>query len=333
MKTEAKFFLMVSLLIFLIRPGFTQDIAWKKSSWNGYAQLRFSTDLNKVHSFEMRRMKLLIKDAPGFSDHWGYKVQTTISSSQNEKFFLQDVKAFYRNDNFNISFGQFTPRFSLQRFQSDAIIPLTQRSPVIQSLVPAAGLGGRDIGIEGSFSDRENHFQTWVGIFNGDGIKEYRFNQNGVMVTNQTAVNLFNSHLYAGYSIMYREADQLQLTTLLTDSVEFSGNDFRYNIFAKYHYKDFHIQAEYLQADLDGEAAAGYYVLATLDLKKNQLVASWNEYAGLSRNTPESQIVHLGYNYLMDKNKRKIMLDNAIQIIDGAPENYMATIQFQLFFN
>ena len=333
MKTKARSFLIVLLLIFLIHPCFSQDIAWKKSSWNGYAQLRFTTDLNKAHSFEMRRMKLWVKDAPGFSDHWGYKVQTTISSSQNEKFFLQDVEAFYRKDNFNISFGQFTPRFSLQRFQSDAIIPLTERSPVIQSLVPAAGLGGRDIGIEGTFFGRNKHFQTWVGIFNGDGIKKYRFTQNGVMVTNQTALNLLNNHLHTGYSIMFRKADQLQLTSLLPDSVTFSGNEFRYNIFAKYHYKDFNIQAEYLQANLNGESAAGYYLLATLDLKKNQLVASWNEYAGLSKSATDSQIVHLGYNYLMDKDKRKIMLDNAVQIIDGAPENYMATIQFQLFFN
>lgn len=333
MKIMLRFFYIVCLLVYFTSPGYTQEVEWQKASWNGYAQFRFTTDLNKVHSFEMRRMKLWLKDGLGFSDHWGYKVQTTISSSQNEKFFLQDVEAFYRKDNFNISFGQFTPRFSLQRFQSDAIIPLTERSPVIQSLVPAAGLGGRDIGIEGTFFGNKKHFQTWVGIFNGDGIKEYRFDQNGFMLTNQTALNLFNNHLHTGYSVMYRRADQLQLTPLLPDSIEYSGNDFRYNIFARYHYKDFSIQAEYLQANLNGESAAGYYLLATLNLKKNQLVASWNEYTGLSGNSQNSEIIHLGYNYLMNKNKRKIMFDNALQIIDGAPENYMATIQFQLFFN
>ena len=60
--------------------------------WNGYTQLRYTSNFNNVNSFAMRRMKLWVKSTPEFDNHWGYKVQTTITSNQNEKFMLQDVE-------------------------------------------------------------------------------------------------------------------------------------------------------------------------------------------------------------------------------------------------
>jgi hypothetical protein len=125
----------------------------------------------------------------------------------------------------------------------------------------------------------------------------------------------------------------LQLKSVLPDSVLFSGNDFRYNIFAQFHTKKFVLQAEYLRAKLNENIADGYYVLATLNLSKNQFSASWNNYNDLIESTDNSPLVHFGYNRLINGDKLKIMVDNGALLSSGTLKNYYLTIQLQLFFN
>lgn len=281
----------------------------------------------------MRRMKLWIHSTPNFDEHWGFKVQTTLSSLQTEKFVLQDVEAIYKINQFKINIGQFVPQFSLQRFQSDAIIPLTEREMVIKKLIPNGTLGGRDIGVQGNFQSRDQKLETWFGIFNGYGIKEYRLDNSGILLTHKTAVHLLNKRLTAGYSLMFRKADKLKLSAVLPDSVSFSGNDFRENVFAQYHSQKFSVQAEYIWATLNGRLADGYYILSTLNLGKEQVVASWSQYNDLIGTTPDSPIAHLGFNYRFDNDKLKLMLDNEFEINKGEVQNYFSIVQFQLYFN
>lgn len=329
-----RFLFLVLLLIFIQPSGiYAQEHPKPKVAWNGYAQLRFTSNFNDVNSFGMRRMKLWLYATPEFNAHWGYKVQTTITSLQNEKFVLQDVMAFYQANNFKINLGQFVPQYSLQRFQSDYKIPLAERAEVINALIPNGTLGVRDIGVEGNYTSPNKTLETWLGVFNGNGIKEYRFDNSGIMLTHKTALHLFNGHLTTGYSIMYRKADHLQLLKILPDELRFNGNDFRYNLFAKFQIKSFDIQSEYLFANLGSQTADGYYILATLNLDKNQLFASWSQYNDLIESTDHSPIIHLGYNYLLNGDKLKIMFDNGFQIKNGNLENYFAAIQLQLFFN
>jgi hypothetical protein len=310
-----------------------QDKSTSKVTWNGYAQLRFTNNFNDVNSFAMRRMKLWVKFTPEFDNHWGYKVQTTITSIQNEKFMLQDVEAFYQITHFKLNLGQFVPHYSLQRFQPDFTIPLTERAEVINALIPNGTLGARDIGIEGNYTSTTQKLQTWLGIFNGHGIKDYKLDNEGILLTQKTAFEIFNNHLYAGYSIMFRRADQLRLSHIMPDSVIYSGNDFRYNLFTQWHSKMWNVQAEYLQANLDGKIADGWYLLANVNLGKNQLVASWNKYNDVIESTVNDPEFHLGYNYLANGDKLKLMLDNGIIVDDDAINEYFMTLQLQLFFN
>jgi hypothetical protein len=317
----------------LTAGAYAQERTTPKIIWNGYTQLRLTSNFNDVNSFALRRMKLWLNSSPGFNKHWGFHLQTTITSYQNEGFRLQDVLTYYKQGQFNINIGQFVPHYSLQRFQPDYQIPLTERADVINALIPNGTLGVRDIGIEGNYTSPNKTVETWLGIFNGNGIKEYHLNNSGILLTHKTAFHLFNQQFTTGYSAMYRKADQLQLVSVIPDSIEFSGNDFRYNLFAQYQSKKIQIQAEYLWADLNNKIADGYYILAALNLGKNQLVASWNQYTDLIESTNDSPIAHLGYNYLLNGNKLKFMFDNGVQISNGSLENYFATIQLQLFFN
>jgi len=325
------------ILLFFLMTGTVQSFAQNtdepKVSWNGYTQLRFSTNFNDVNTFAMRRMKLWVNSAPGFSQHWGFHVQTTISSNQDEKFFLQDVLAFYKQGQFRINMGQFIPQYSLQRFQPDFEIPLTERAGVINALIPNGTLGVRDIGVEAQYSTKEKEVQAWLGAFNGYGIKEYQLNNSGFLLTQKTTFNILNNHFHTGYSVMFRQADQLNIPGVLPDSVSYTGNDFRFNLFAHWHTKRFNIQAEYLQANLDGKMANGWYLLAHINYGENQVVASWNFYNDIIESSDYLSTIHLGYNYLLNEDKLKIILDNTIQIKEGRIMNYIGVIQLQIFFS
>lgn len=331
MKTFSKN--IVFILLLLSMKTFAQNGQLKKYNWNGYTQLRFTSNFNDINSFAMRRMKLWVNSTPDFNEHWGYKIQTTITSLQNEKFLLQDVVVNYHFQNFKINMGQFVPEYSLQRFQSDAIIPLIERTSVINALIPNGTLGARDIGFEGNLKCFNKNLETWFGIFNGYGIKEYRFDNTGIMLTNKTAIHLYDKHITTGYSVMYRKADQLQLKSVLPDSIIYTGNDYRFNLFALYQSEKFQIQTEYLWANLDGKIADGYYILAALNLGKNQIVTSFDKYNDLISSTDDLPEIHLGYNYLINQDKLKIMLDNGVKVNKGKLENFFSTIQLQIFFN
>lgn len=324
---------IITVFTILSTEVLAQEQKNAKVEWNGYTQLRFTTNFNDVNSFAMRRMKLWVNSAPGFDEHWGYHIQTTITSNQNEKFFLQDVLAFYKTGQFKINMGQFIPQYSLQRFQPDYEIHLTERANVINALIPNGTLGVRDIGVEANYTNANKTLETWLGLFNGYGIKQYRFDNSGIMLTHKTALHFFNHRFTAGYSFMYRNADNLQLLQVLPDSVAFSGDDVRYNLFAQYHAGNFHIQAEYLWVSLNGQVADGYYALAQYNMGKNQIVASWNKYNDLINTTKDLPQVHLGYNYAIKGDKLKLMLDNGINVDNGTLKDYFMTLQLQLFFN
>ncbi len=329
--------LTVKILAFLILlgsslSGYGQENGSKQIAvWHGYTQFRFTTNFQNENAFTMQRLKFWIQSAPDFNRHWGFKVQTTLSGSKNEQFFLQDVFVFYRSKQFTLDLGQFVPEYSLERFQPDYEIPLTNRAPVINALIPDGTLGVRDLGAQLGWQSAQHRIQSWIGLFNGYGIKEYRLNNSGFLITQKTEFKPLKT-LNVGYSIMFRKADRLPLKALLPDSVIFSGNEFGYNLFAEYHTKVLRLQAEYLSAYLNHTYADGYYFLAAIDVQKNQFVASWNKYNDLINNTTNDPVFHLGYNYLFDRNNIKLMADNGFQIVNHNLANDVFILQFQLFF-
>lgn len=330
-RSEIRNYFLVILLMFSLSLHAQQTHSRDKITWHGYTQLRFTTNFDNASNFSMQRLKFWIQSTPDFNQHWGFKVQTTLSGNKTEQFFLQDVFVFYRFSQFKLELGQFVPEYSLQRFQPDYVVPLTSRATVINTLIPNGTLGVRDLGAQLGWQSSNHKIKSWLGMFNGYGIKEYRTNNSGFMVTNKTQFQLA-SHFKTGYSVMFRKASLLKFKNILPDSVAYSGNDFRYNLFAEFQTKALQIQAEYLAAFLNHSRAEGYYILAAYTLSKNQFVASWNQYNDLINSTKNVPEIHLGYNYLFNKNKIKLMADNGFQIVNHSIKNYMLTFQFQFFF-
>ncbi len=327
--------IVFSLPVLFFGKSYSQesDFNEKNIYWNGYAQIRFTTDFEDNYNFSLRRLKLWLKSTPDFSEHWFYKIQTTLSSIKNETFFLQDVKLAYKNKNFSLDIGQFVPQYSLQRFQPDYLISTVERAKAIDRLIPDGTLGVRDIGIQANIKSKNHLVQSHLGIFNGYGIKEYRLNNKGEMLTNKTSLNFKtgNSTVKAGYSVMYRKANMQSFPKIIPDTVLFNGNDFRYNIFLMFKSKLFEFQAEYLSAFLDNENADGYYFLSSINLNKHQIVIAYENYNDLINETEDLTYFHIGYNYLINSYKVKLFFDNSFQIKDNNIQNFTTSLQLQFF--
>jgi len=206
---------------------------------------------------------------------------------------LQDVKIKYRTGLFSFDIRQFVPQYSLQRFQPDYKIAPIERAKVINALIPDGTLGVRDIGLQANFRTKDKRFATHLGLFNGYGIKEYRFNNQGYMIVHKSEINIpvKDNKIKFGYSLQYRYAENLQLKFILPDTIRFTGNDFRYNLFAMYKSKLFELQAEYFAADFNGQKAGGYYVLSTINLNKNQIVLSYETFNDLIKETSDNPLL------------------------------------------
>jgi hypothetical protein len=327
---------ILSIIILLSLASLTKAQESKfanKVDFNGYIQIRGISNFDDYTSFSVRRLKLWIKSTPEFSAHWSYKIQTTFSSFAQEKFFLQDVKIGYKTGLFSFDIGQFVPQYSLQRFQSDYKIAPIERAKVINALIPNGTLGVRDIGLQANFRTKDKRFATHLGLFNGYGIKEYRFNNQGYMIVHKSEINIpvKDNKIKVGYSLQYRYAENLQLKFILPDTIRFTGNDFRYNLFAMYKSKLFELQAEYLAADFNGQKAEGYYVLSTINLNKNQIVLSYETFNDLINETSDKPYYRVGYNYLIKGKKIKLSFDNYFQLNDNKIKKYFASIQLQIF--
>ena len=328
-----RFYTSVFLIFALLTIASAQETQ-PKINWNGYTQLRATSDFSSPVNFDLRRLKFWLKSGPGFSDHWSFKAQVLFTSFLQERLFLQDIKVRYKTGLFSFDIGQFIPAYSLEGAQPDYNIPAVERSIVINGLSPNGTLGVRDIGVQANFTTKNKLLQSSIGYFNGYGIFEYRFNNDGYMLTHKTAISLpiNENQIHFGYSLLYREAEDLQIPKVLPDSVFFSGTDFRYNFFAMFKSNAFEIQAEYLNADLERQFAYGYYILSAINIKKNQLVFSFEEYHDLINETSNHPWYRAGYNFMFKKNKLKLFFDNYFQIGNNKIENYYATIQLQVFF-
>ena len=303
--------------------------------WHSYAQLRFATNFNDYNNFSVRRLKFWMKSSPDFSKHWSFKVQAIFMSIQKEKLFLQDVYAQYNWKSSSIRFGQFIPQYSLQRFQPDYLIPSMERSLGVSFLIPDGGtLGARDIGVQYNLNAIDNHLQFNVGLFNGYGIKEYRFNNNSIMVSQNLSykIDLNTSDIKLGFSTMYRQADDIFLRGIIPDTISYSGSDFRFSFYGIFTSKYIDFQAEFLQAYLKNYNATGYYGLATVKFNsKNHAYLQYDCYSNDYISPLNNPWYIAGYNYFFKGYKIMLTLQTGFQQSDSGWAN-RTSIEFQMFF-
>ena len=203
-------------------------------------------------------------------------------------------------------------------------------------LIPNGTLGVRDIGIQYNLKALKNNLQFNLGFFNGYGIKEYRFNNTGLMVTQNLSYHfqlINNMSLKLGYSIMFRKAENLYLPGIVPDTVYYTGNEFGLNIHALFNSKFVDAQAEYLQANLDSASANGYYALVTVKFNsKNQVYLMYDHYLYGYETPGNNPWYVIGLNHFFKSFKTMITLETGFREVSGKLNN-RTTLQFQLFFN
>jgi hypothetical protein len=251
------------------------------------------------------------------------------------KFFRQDIYLDYHWGNSYVRLGQFTPKFCIQRFQPDYLIPRVERARPVMYLVPDGTLGVRDIGVQYNLNAAEKKLEFNAGVFNGYGIKDYRFNNNGIMLTHNLSYtfNIDKSILKIGYSVMFRKAEDLQLLRILPDTVLYTGNEFHWNIYGMFSCKILDFQAEYLHAGLNDGIANGFYGLATFKIGlKHQVFVSYDKYESIYSSELNNPLYNIVYNNLIDKYNIKLTLDTGFKEYYGKLSN-ITVLQFQFFIH
>ncbi len=325
------------LLLFSMLAAFVAALAQdeeSKQKLQGYAQVRYTTDLSGINAVELRRLKFKLTSTPAFSQHFSYYLKVEVSSRRETRFSLLDLRLGYQLGNFTVYAGQFLPDFSLQRFQSDYVIPTVERSMVIDNLLPAGNLGARDLGVQLAYDSENKFLHSTLGVFNGRGVKYWTRDNKGFLLVHKTDLRLANKgnlKLRSGYSLAYRRTEDLPMPGILPDSVLFSGQDFRFNLYSRIELPHFSVQGEWIKGFLNNQVMQGYYILSDVTFGKHQISFSTDKFSDLIPDTSDKPWFYLGYNYLIDGYWTKISTAFRFQYYDNTLKNPSLIIQFQIF--
>ena len=313
----------------LVWAGTPQD------GWNGYVQVRFSGARGENPGFSLRRAKLWTSGTaclPAFR----YRVQVKAHFKRAGAFVLQDAYGEWHFASGWLRFGQMVPAFSLQRLQPDSRIPVIERALAVKALVPAAETDGRDIGLELHGRLGAGRLQWFAGLFNGSGGNRPGNEDRNFLVTGRAELRLRhgeNRLLNIGVSLAYRKTSGLSFAKITGSERPFRGRDVRFGADMQLAAGPFQLQAEFLQARLDGRRAYGGYVQAVYRYTPAQQLVFWVEKMhDLNPRTDDSPWFALAYNYLLHGRLAKLILDVRQQPADRGAHT-AATAQFQLFFH
>ncbi len=147
-------------------PGFNSNTV----NISGYVQGRFTEAPSTTNTFEIRRARLIFDG--NLTDTVSYQVQLDGVKPQ-----LLDARVDFKPfRQFGVTIGQFKIPFSTESYLSDNLLPLIERSAVVNGFAPGRDTGnnGRDIGLQffGKLwrGRAVNHIEYFAGVFNGAGI-------------------------------------------------------------------------------------------------------------------------------------------------------------------
>ena len=314
--------------------SFLPGLAMAHPDWNGYLQLRYSADNQQLNSFSIRRAKLWLKGAAP-PPHWFYKLQGSFRWQHKGAFVLQDAFVEYQQTAFKIRFGQMVPDFSLQRQQSDYLLPIVERAQVINALIPTAETLARDIGLLIFWNAKESGWRVSAGLFNGNGANQQQNNDRKFLYTTRAtkSVSLFSGwQLQSGFSLAFRKGSNLKFKKIFNEQTDFSGNDLRWATEFQLTGHGWQFQAEYLQARLKSRLTQGYYLLINKTMERHLLTFSLEQFSDLNPQTSDQPFYILDYGYRLAGNENKILVDLRLH-----PQNkeitFATSIQLQIFFH
>jgi hypothetical protein len=197
-------------------------------------------------------------------------------------------------------------------------------------------LGARDIGVQYNLKAKDDRLMFNLGMFNGYGIRKYRINNNGIMLTQNLSFTqpFNNSSLQAGFSTMYRKAENLFLPGILpSDTVKYTGNEFHFAVYSLFETPWLNLQAEFLKAFFKGYSAYGYYVLLTGKInEKNQPYFLYDEYDSGFTPILDRRWYFVGYQYFFNGYKMTLRFETGFSKLNDQWHN-LTRLQFQIFLH
>ncbi len=143
--------------------------------FTSYLQVRGTAQEGGGTSVALRRLKVFGGGPVG--NQGAYYLQLLYKdgnrSATDGKLFLQEAWLKHSMAGGSLTFGQFKPPFGLERFISDAVLPLIDRSQVTDRLVPNGSLGDsftRDLGLQ--WDSTLGSIGYSAGVFLGRGANE-----------------------------------------------------------------------------------------------------------------------------------------------------------------
>ncbi len=326
---------LVGLLTMVARAEGQQQEPGQSPEWGGYAQVRFTGSRDSL-GFSIRRAKLWVDGTAPFARALQFRVQALFKPTAAGAFTLQDMWVGYGAGASSIRAGQMVPDFGLERSQADAVIPLIERAGAINTLIPSATTGARDIGAQATLQPGKALWHVSVGLFNGNGGNATGNEDKRFLVTGRA---VWVAHLDAadtlavGSSAAYRKTGGLVFQQILGRTTPFVGEDFRWGAEGRLAGPRYDLQAEYLHARLGAVDAWGWYVLGSYRLVPQYALAASVERLGLPNASADRDPWYiLGVTRYLRGDKAKLMLDGRVETGRERP-NYASAAQIQLFFH
>ncbi len=304
-----------------------------QTTWGGYLQTRFNTDYRSTTGFSMRRAKLYTTGIAPFDAKLSARVQAIFRWQNAGTLTLQDAYVDYHLPRVSFRAGQFVPAFSLQRLQSDAVMPVVERALAVDALIPSAETYARDLGVQLSLHP-SSFWQLSIGAFNGNGGNQSGNNDRQLLYVARPTFHVVmrdSVRLHLGMAFAYRHKSGVTLKKIFGTTKTFSGDDFRWGGELLLSSPRWNLQAEYLEADVGAEQAFGYYILGALAINRtNEMVGLVEQLNDLNPATNDAAWYGAGWNHYFAENKCKLQIAGRTQS-SAAHTQFATTVQFQLY--
>lgn len=283
---------------------------------HGYIQTRFSSDFNNVNDFMIRRGKLWVDGNAPKLQNVTYKMQVVYRSATDENLYLQDAFVDVKWSLGYLRVGKFVPNFTLQRMQSDAFIPVLERSIVINNLIHGDKSSAREIGLEENFDLLNSNLKISVGIFNGNQKVPGSNISNNLLYISKISYDILKDKdelLNIGASFGYRYLDNQTLPKIFSSSENITGNDYRYGYQIEFRLNRFELQSEFVNSNIINKNAWGYYAYVGYYFANEfQVLTQIEKYKDLNPATNDNEWYLIGLNYYFTQ-KNKLMADYKTQ--------------------
>jgi len=268
--------------------------------FSGFMQTRYSIRENYKNSFELRRIRFIMKS--DLNKKISIKLQSELAGTKPK---LLDAEMTYAINNlFQISVGQFKIPFSMENMTSSSRLMIQNWSQNVDALVARSqditgNQSGRDIGLKmsGEFKSNQKYssIEYAVGIFNGSGINVSDINKYkdiiGRIVCFPVADLSIGGSFYKGKYTLINYSKQL----LTRDRI---GVEFKYND------KTFTVLSEYIMGKDSEVQKAGLYFLTAVTVFPSilQFVLKYDVFdPDLNVSNNKNSIYTIGFNFYFDK--------------------------------